>query len=73
MSSLRILSNRVIALTTELEEVKRQRDTLVDRLNDAATYANGLEDKILQLQQFIRRIQDITVAADVLVAPDADQ
>ena len=72
MSSLRILSNRVIALTTELEEVKRQRDTLVDRLNDAATYANGLEDKILQLQQFIRRIQDITVAADVLAAPDAD-
>lgn len=73
MSSLRILSNRVIALTTELEEVKRQRDTLVDRLNDAATYANGLEDKILQLQQFIRRIQDIPVAADVLVSPDADQ
>lgn len=73
MASLRILANQVIQLTAELDEVKAQRDSLVGHLNDAAAYANGLEDKIRQLQQFLRRIQDITVAADLLVAPDDDR
>lgn len=73
MASLRILANQVIQLTAELDEVKAQRDSLVGSLNDAAAYANGLEDKIRQLQQFLRRIQDITVAADLLVAPDDDR
>lgn len=69
MAALRILANQVLELTRELEEKNTLIDTLVARLDEATTQINGYEDKVEQLCACIQRIQNITVAAELLNAP----